>query len=143
MDDHGFPKNKYNPHCWILGKPKIGEGTWIGAFTLIDAKYADLSIGKSCDISSGAQIITHSTVKRCISERKYGKVDSAPIEIGDFVFVGTGAIILKGSKIGHNSVIAAGCVVPENSDIPPYSLVTGVPGKVKKNIKHEVESLQK
>ena len=31
-----IPANPYNPFCWIAGNPSIGEGTWIGAFTLID-----------------------------------------------------------------------------------------------------------
>lgn len=122
--------NPYNPFTWILGKPKIGEGTWIGAFCLIDALHAPLSIGKGCDISSGAQILTHSTIRRCISERKYNKVDSKRTEIGDYCFIGTNAVILMGSIIGHHSAIGAGTVVLEHSVIPPHSLVVGVPGKV-------------
>lgn len=127
---HGFPPNPYNPHAWILGKPKIGEDVWIGAFTLIDAKYADLTVGKGCNISSGSQILTHSTVRRTVSERKYPHVDAAPVVIGDYCFIGTNAVILMGSTIGHHSVVAAGSVVLEDTVIPPYSLVVGVPGKV-------------
>lgn len=143
MKNHGIPKNKYNPHAWILGKPEIGEGTWIGAFTLIDAKHAKLKIGKGCDISSGAQIVTHSTAKRCTTERKHNKIDAKSVEIGDHVFIGTNAVVLMGTKIGHHSVIAAGCVVPQNMKVPPYSLVIGVPGKIKKSIKKEIKRLMK
>ena len=32
----GLPPNPYNPLAWITAEPEIGEGTWIGAFTLID-----------------------------------------------------------------------------------------------------------
>lgn len=122
--------NPYHPSAWILGKPTIGNGTWIGAFCVIDALHAPLTIGKYCDISSGAQTLTHSTVKRCISEQKYDKVDAKPTTIEDYCFIGSNAVILMGSTIGHHSVIGAGCVVVENSIIPPYSLVVGVPGKV-------------
>ena len=127
---HGFPPNPYNPHAWVLGKPKIGEDVWIGAFTLIDAQYADLTIGTGCNISSGAQILTHSTVRRTVTERKHPHVDAAPVIIGNHCFIGTNAVILMGSTIGHHSVIGAGCVVPEGSKIPPYSLVVGVPAKI-------------
>lgn len=127
---HGFPPNPYNPHAWILGEPKIGEDVWIGAFTLIDAKYAPLTIGKGCNISSGSQILTHSTVRRTVSERKYPHVDAASVVIGDYCFIGTNAVILMGVTIGHHSVIGAGCVVPEGMKIPPYSLVVGVPAKI-------------
>ena len=30
-----LPDNPYNPHAWIIGEPTIGEGCWIGAFTVI------------------------------------------------------------------------------------------------------------
>lgn len=127
--NQGFPQNLYNKHAWILGNPEIGENVWIGAFTLIDAKYAKLTIGKGCNISCGAQILTHSTVRRTISEGKIG-VDFAPVEIGEYCFIGTNAVILKGTKIGHHSVIAAGCVVTEDTVIPSFSIVAGIPGKV-------------
>lgn len=128
-DVHGFPKNKYNKHAWILGKPEIEEDVWIGAFTLVDAKYAPLTIGKGCNISSGAQILTHSTVRRTISERKLG-IDMKAVEIGKYCFIGTNATVLMGVKIGHHSVIGAGAVVTEGTVIPPYSIVAGVPGKI-------------
>ena len=35
-----FPDNPYHPFCWVIGKPEIGKGTWIGPFTVIDAKRA-------------------------------------------------------------------------------------------------------
>lgn len=140
-EEHGIPANPYNPHAWIIGSPKIGEGTWIGAFCLIDG-LGGLEIGKWCDISSGAHILTHSTVKRCISERKYNQVDKSPVVIGDHVFIGENATVLRGSEIGHHSVIGAGAVVKENSKIPPYSLVAGVPARIVRNIKDEVENLK-
>src|SRR5262245_35103361 len=126
--------DRFNPHCWITGEPQIGEGVWIGAFTLIDGQ-GGLKIGKGTDISSGAHIVTHSTVWRCVTERRYPVNDRASVEIGDYCFIGENATILRGSKIGHHSVIGAGAVVTEFSDIPPYSLVVGVPGKVVRTIK--------
>jgi hypothetical protein len=77
ITNHGIPENPYNPYCWITGKPDIGEQTWIGAFTLIDG-LGGLKIGRGCDISSGAQILTHSTVRRCLTERQFDKVDYRP-----------------------------------------------------------------
>lgn len=128
--DHGFPDNPYNKHAWIIGKPQIGDRVWIGAFTLIDAGYASLRIGRGTDVSSGVQILTHSTVKRAISEKRYGEIDFAPTEIGEFCFIGTHATILMGVTIGHHSVIAAGAVVSQFMKIPPYSMVAGVPAKI-------------
>ncbi|MHA4875698.1 hypothetical protein, partial [Enterococcus faecium] len=61
-----LPDNRFNPHAWIIGDPEIGEGTWIGAFTVIDGS-GGLHIGAGCDISSGVQIYTHSSMRRCVS----------------------------------------------------------------------------
>lgn len=134
---HGIPTNPYNPHCWVTGNPEIGPGTWIGAFTLIDGQ-GGLKIGKGCDISCGVQILTHSTVRRCLSERRYDKVDRQPTVIEDHVFIGTNAVILMGCHVGHHSVIAAGAVLLENTVVPPFSLVAGVPARVVRSVEHDV-----
>lgn len=57
-----------------------------------------------------------------------GKPHTVPIRIGDGVWIGTRAIILKGVTIGDGAVIAAGAVV--NRDVPPGTLVGGVPAVV-------------
>ena len=130
-------EKKYHESAWIIGEPEIGEGTWIGAFTVIDGS-GGLKIGKGCDISSGAHIYTHSTVNRCINGKKYhgdGSVDralvkQAPVEIGECTFIGANATVLMGSVIGDRCVIGAGAVVSEGSRIPSDSVVVGVPGKI-------------
>lgn len=137
-DIDGLPENPYNRHCWITGEPEIGEGTWIGAFTLIDGQ-GGLTIGKGVNVSTGAAILTHNTVKRCVTERAYNVVDRAPTVVEDYVFIGENATILMGSHIGHHSIIGAGAVVLEGSKIPPYSLVVGVPGRVIRSIEQDID----
>jgi acetyltransferase-like isoleucine patch superfamily enzyme len=134
-----LPPNPYNPFAWIAGTPTIGEGTWIGAFTLIDG-LGGLKIGRGCNISSGAQILSHSTVRRCLTERRHDKIDCKPTEIGDFTFVGANAVVQMGAKVGDHCVIAAGAVVLEDAAIPPYSLVAGVPARVVRDLRAEVDA---
>lgn len=133
---HGFPPNRFNRHAWVIGEPEIGEGTWIGAFTLIDGS-GGLQIGRGCAISVGAQIYTHSTVHRCISERRYNQVDRCPSVIEDYIHIGANATILMGCHIGHHSVIGAGAVVLEGTTVPPYSIVVGVPGRILETTSHK------
>lgn len=137
FDEHGIPSNKFNPHALVINNPEIGEGTWIGAFTVIDG-IGGLKIGKGCNISCGVHIITHSTVKRCVTEREYNEVEKSETVIEDYVFIGEHSTILMGVHIGHHSVIAAGTVVKENTVIPPYSLVAGVPGAIVRDMKDEI-----
>ena len=110
----------------MIDEPQIGEGTWIGAFTLIDGS-GGLVIGRGCDISSGAHIYTHSSVRRCVSGRAYAAVDRAPTTLGDHVFVGANAVINSGVTIGDGAVVGAGAVV--TSDVPEFTVVVGVPAR--------------
>ncbi|MBP6185090.1 MAG: acyltransferase [Saprospiraceae bacterium] len=138
-------ENNYNPLAWIRGVEKgqvhIGDKCWIGPFCVIDGEYDHITLGEGVNVSSGAQILTHDTVKRCISKGHYTEIDHAPTFVGHFVFIGTNAVILKGCTIGDHCIIAAGAVLTAHSVIPPYSLVAGVPARVKADIRHHVEAL--
>src|SRR4051812_8313290 len=125
--DAGLPPNPWNEHAWVVGEPTVGEGTWIGAFTLVDGS-GGLTIGAGCDISSGAQIYTHSSARRCVSGRRYDEVERQPVVIGDRVFIGAGAIVNMGVVIGDEAVVAAGAVV--TTDVPARAIVAGVPARV-------------
>jgi acetyltransferase-like isoleucine patch superfamily enzyme len=57
--------------------------------------------------------------------------NSAPISIGNNVWIGMNVTVLKGVTIGEGAVIAAGSIV--NRDVPPNTLVAGVPARVKKD----------
>lgn len=59
--------------------------------------------------------------------------------VEDTCLIGMGSVILNGARIGSGSIVAAGTVIPENVVIEPRSLVMGVPGKVRKQLKPEDE----
>ncbi len=52
----------------------------------------------------------------------------------DEVLVGIGAVILNNCRVGTGSIVAAGAVLPEGMQIPPNSLVAGVPAKIKREL---------
>jgi acetyltransferase-like isoleucine patch superfamily enzyme len=110
----------------LIGDVEIGEGCWVGPFTLLDGG-GGLKIGDHCSIATGVQITTHDTVRWALSGGKH-PTEYAPVEIGRCCFIGTHAVIIKGVSIGQHSVIGAGAVVTK--DVPPFSIVGGVPGKI-------------
>lgn len=57
--------------------------------------------------------------------------------IGDYTIIGMGAIILDGARIGKHVIIGAGALVPPGKEIPDYSLVVGVPGKIVRQLSEE------
>lgn len=62
-------------------------------------------------------------------------------EVEDHCLIGMGSIVLDGAFIGRGSIIAAGALVKENDEIPPFSLVVGVPGKVVKKLPENIERI--
>ena len=104
----GTPQNKARftaPSAIIIGDPEIGEGTWIGHFTVIDGSQG-LKIGKNCSIASGVHIYTHST-HEYVSKEFQSPKKIGPVKIGDYVVIGANSVIMYDVTIGNNVVIPA------------------------------------
>ncbi len=90
----------------------------------------NIKIGKNVAISHDVTIMDSDAHN--ISYEGYQM--TKPIIIGDNVWIGSRALIMKGVSIGEGAIIAAGSVVTK--DVPASSMVAGVPAKViKENIK--------
>jgi maltose O-acetyltransferase len=104
---------------------RLGEKVFFN-YNCIVLDVCDVRIGAYCLFGPGVQILTplHPTDARLRREREYGK----PIEIGSDVWVGGGALILAGVRIGSRSIIGAGSVVTR--DIPEGVFAAGNPCRV-------------
>jgi len=96
--------------------PKIGKGTWIGHFCIIDGSQG-LEIGENCEVSCGVHIYTHSTASRC-TKGKEKKV--APVKIGNNVFIGPNSIISRGCVIEDQTAVSA------LTFVPPYTIFQAI-----------------
>ncbi|NEQ99185.1 MAG: acyltransferase [Cyanothece sp. SIO2G6] len=104
----------------------IGDNSVINQKCRIDNR-AKVTIGSNVSISPEVYILTADHDLQCpfFSGRK------RPVLIGDYVFIGTRALILPGVSLGVGSAVAAGAVVTK--DVPPYSIVAGIPAKFVKS----------
>ncbi len=109
---------------------EIGKNTYIGELNNIRASGGKIKIGSNCLISQQTSLIAtnHLYRKDTLIKDNHWCEEKNFIEIEDDVWIGCGATILPGVKIGSGSVIAAGAVVKEN--VPPYSIVGGIPAKI-------------
>lgn len=99
----------------------IGNGTYLNRNTVVHAELS-VTMGANCKVSWEVTIMDSDIVPT-------GSIRAvAPVVIGDNVWIGCRAIILKGVTIGDNAVIAAGAVVTH--DIPPGAMAGGNPAKV-------------
>lgn len=104
-----------------LGNMKMNQGVVIECFRSI-------TIGNDVGIAEGVVIRDSDNHPIIINDCPISQDVSAPIVIEDHVWIGMNAIILRGETIGEGSIVAAGSVVSRN--VPPHSLVSGVPAKV-------------
>ncbi|MBI5648843.1 MAG: acyltransferase [Chloroflexi bacterium] len=97
-----------------------------------------ISIGDDVAIGANTTIIDTDFHPLDPLQRKYDSAEaiSAPVIIGDEIFIGMHCLILKGVAIGRGSVIGAGSVVTRN--IPSYSIAVGNPAKVIRQITRSV-----
>lgn len=101
-------------------------------FLLFDASIAsNLVIKNNVSIGPRVTIVTHADPTPSKLVKLYPKIDKAVI-IEENVWIGANVTIIPGVTVGKYSVIAAGAVVIR--DVPPYSVVAGVPAKVVKTI---------
>ncbi len=101
---------------------KIGIDTIVGERAILDGR-DKLILGDHVDIASDVSIYN---AEHDINDESF-KAKSAPVEIGDYVFIGPRAIILPGVKIGKGAIVGAGAVVTK--DVGEFKIVGGVPAK--------------
>jgi acetyltransferase-like isoleucine patch superfamily enzyme len=144
--------------CFINFKARVqlnrnisfGRGTVVKSFAIIQTTNGRIKIGRACAISSFNHISTSEAditigdyvrmgprVTIMAMTNKYRRKDqlvmnqgylNKGIKIGNDVLIGANAAILDGCQIGDGAVIGVGSIV--NKDVPPYSVVFGVPAKV-------------
>lgn len=99
-------------------KLKIGDEVGLNTNCII-ACHESVSIGDGAEIGPNVCIYDHDHDFRCEGGIRAGKYRTAPVTIGRNVWIGANSVILKGTTLGDNCVIAAGSVVrgnvPENT----------------------------
>ena len=113
-----------------VGDVIIGDHTRIGLHNTINGP---VTIGCHVNLAQGITVtaLNHNfeASDKRIDEQG---VSTTPVTIEDDIWIGANAVILPGVTIGNHSVVAAGAVVTKN--VPPHSLVAGVPAKIIKQI---------
>jgi carbonic anhydrase/acetyltransferase-like protein (isoleucine patch superfamily) len=129
----------------VIGDVEIGEASsiWMNAVVRGDVHW--IRIGARSNVQDGTVVHvmndTHpTTIGDDVTIGHAAIVHGCTIE--NRVLIGMGAILLNGAHIGEGSIVAAGTLVPEETRIPPRSLVMGSPGRVKRTLSEaEVASI--
>lgn len=135
---HGAILHVYNFRNLPKACIRIGQDCLIGEYTVIRGQ-GGVHIGDRVYTSPFTQILAVNHVftdpTRPFIEQG---ITAEGIFIEDDVWLGAGAIITDGVRIGHNSIVAAGAVVTKTVD--PYSIVAGVPARLIKKVGEGIPS---
>ena len=121
----------------VIGDVVLAENASIWACAVLRGDVNSIRIGANSNIQDCSVL--------------HGQTDLFPVQLGEWVsvghsamlhgctiedrcIIGIGAIVLNGARIGHDSIIAAGTLVPENAVVEPGSLWMGSPGKLRRTL---------
>jgi carbonic anhydrase/acetyltransferase-like protein (isoleucine patch superfamily) len=126
----------------VVGRVTLAEGSsvWYGAVLRGDVERID--VGPNSNVQDGA--VLHgdpgqpTVLEADVTVGHRAIIHSAHIERG--CMIGMGAIVLNGVRVGAGSIVGAGAVVTK--DVPPRSLVVGIPGKVVRSLSEDEVAAQ-
>ena len=131
-----------DPSAWVaptavlVGRVRLGAGAsaWYGAVLRGDGD--DIGIGAGSNVQDGA--VLHADPGFPVSVGNGVVIGHGAVVHGctveDGVLVGMGSTVLNGVRIGAGSLVAAGAVLLEGMQVPPRSLVAGVPARVRRPV---------
>ena len=126
----------------VLGRVTLGDDVSVWPTAVIRGDVERIEIGARSNVQDGAVIHADEGIPTiigadCVIGHR-AVVHGTVLEDG--VLVGMGAVLLNRLRVGAGSIIGAGAVVTEGMQIPPGSLVLGVPAKVVRTLSAEQQA---
>lgn len=101
---------------------RVGESVFFNRNVFLDTK-GGVEIGDFAALAEDVRVFTHGHSEAAHLERSY-----APVRIGNYAKVYSGAVILPGVTVGEEAIVASHALV--SHDVPPGMVVAGIPAKV-------------
>ena len=120
--------------AYVVGDVEIGENSGIWPGVVIRGDFGSIRIGGKCQIEDNS--VLHSGTTMEIGDYViigHGAVIHGK-KIGNNVLIGNNATVLDLAEIGDNCIIAANSMVATELKVPSNSIVTGVPGKIQREL---------
>src|SRR3954447_9896261 len=121
----------------VIGDVEIGEESSVWMCVVIRGDVHRIRIGRRSNVQDGTIVHvmkdTHPTLIGDDVTIGHGAIVHG-CTIEDQCLIGMGAILLNGVRVGTGSIVAAGTLLPEDTQVPARSLVMGAPGKVRRSL---------
>jgi carbonic anhydrase/acetyltransferase-like protein (isoleucine patch superfamily) len=128
----------------VLGEVTLGERSSVWMNAVLRGDVHSIRVGSNsnvqdCCVLHGQRNLYSVTVGDWVTIGHNATVHGCVVE--DAVLIGMGVTILNDCRIGEGSIVAAGCVLPEHTVVPPRTLWAGVPGKLRRELGEEDRKL--
>ena len=131
------------PNASVIGDVNLERDASIWFNAILRADNEPITIGEGSNVQDGAIIHTDPGYA-CNIGKKVTVGHMAMLHgcsIGDGSLIGIGSVVLNGAKIGKNCIIGSKALVTEGMDVPDGSMVLVIPGKIKKTLTEEEQSV--
>ena len=131
------------PNASVIGEVNLERDASIWFNAILRADNEPITIGEGSNVQDGAIIHTDPGYA-CNIGKKVTVGHMAMLHgcsIGDGSLIGIGSVVLNGAKIGKNCIIGSKALVTEGMEVPDGSMVLGIPGKIKKTLTEEEQSI--
>lgn len=133
----------FPPSCYIdlsaqvIGDVALGENSSVWMNAVLRGDVHSIRIGansnvQDCCVLHGQRHLYPVTVGDWVTIGHNATVHGCTVE--DAVLIGMGVVVLNNARIGEGSILAAGAVVPEGTQIPPRTLWAGVPARMRREL---------
>jgi carbonic anhydrase/acetyltransferase-like protein (isoleucine patch superfamily) len=130
----------------LIGEVEIGDDASIWYGVVLRGDINHIRIGARSNIQDNSVLHVEYETGPAIVGDEVTVGHSATVHgctIGRGSLIGIGATVLSHAKVGEYALIGAGALVPEGMEVPPRTLVLGVPGRVKRDLtKEELDRLE-
>lgn len=127
------------PTASVLGDVRLAAGSGVWYSSVLRAELGTIEIGEGSNIQDNCTVHVDPgfdvSVGSGVSVGHNAVLHGCTVE--DDVLVGMGVTVLNGAVIGTGSLVAAQALVPQGMQVPPGSLVAGVPAKVRRELTDE------
>ena len=131
------------PNASVIGEVNLERDASIWFNAILRADNEPITIGEGSNVQDGAIVHTDPGFA-CRIGKKVTVGHMAMLHgcyIGDGSLIGIGSVVLNGAKIGKNCIIGSKALITEGMEVPDGSMVLGIPGKIKKTLTEEEQSV--
>ena len=128
-----------HPDAVLIGDVIVGPGVYIAPHASLRGDMGRISVGAVANVQDCC--VLHSFPGAQCTVEPWGHIGHAAVlhgcTIGRNALVGMNALVMDGAVVGENAIVAAMAFVSAGFEVPPQTLVAGVPAKVKRELSDE------